>query len=126
MTTLIDMAHEAVRSARILFEAGDRRGAVNRAYYATFHAARSALNSIEEGLGDGKKHATTIRRFGQHLVMTGTLDARLSKILTAAFDSRLAADYEDDEITDPEAKTTILEAEELVCEIARFLKSRAP
>ena len=126
MTSLIDMAHEAVRSANILLAAGDNRGAINRAYYATFHAARAALNSIEEGLGDGKKHATTIRRFAQHIVQTGLLDVRLSKILTATFDSRLAADYEDEDISEPEAKTTIHEAQDFVSQIAQFLKSRNP
>jgi len=126
MTALIDMAEEAVRSAGILFDAGDHRGAVNRAYYGVFHAARAVLNSIEDGLGDGKKHATTIRHFSQHLVATGQMSVRLSTILTAAFDSRLAADYESDDISIETVSLLIADAEYFVAEIARHLKNKTP
>lgn len=126
MTTYSAMAAEAVKSARVLQELGDFRGAVNRSYYAVFHAARAALNSVEPSLGDAKKHATTIRRSSQHLVKAGMVDALLSPILTKAFDARLTADYENEAIDTDTATTLVVSAEYFVSEIVRHLKSQAP
>ena len=126
MTGYEKMAVEAVRSARVLLELGDNRGAINRAYYAVFNAARAALNAIEPGLGDGKKHATTLSRFAQHLVRTGAVDARFGRILTREFDARIAADYEQEDIEPEIAATQVSSAEEFVAVICQFLKSRTP
>jgi uncharacterized protein (UPF0332 family) len=40
---LMDKAHRALTSARLLLDAGDSDGATNRAYYAMFDSALSAL-----------------------------------------------------------------------------------
>jgi uncharacterized protein (UPF0332 family) len=40
---LLNRARQAAQSARTLLESGDPNGAVNRAYYAMFHAAHAAL-----------------------------------------------------------------------------------
>ena len=121
-----EMAAEAVRSARVLLELGDHRGAINRGYYAIFNAARAALNAIQPGLGDAKKHKTIISRFSQHLVQTSAVDARLGRILTKTFDARIAADYEHAPIEREGAATIVASAEDFVSEIARYLKSRTP
>jgi len=42
-TDLLDKPERALASARILLESGNVDGACNRAYYAMFDAARSAL-----------------------------------------------------------------------------------
>jgi len=126
MTSYNEMAAEAVRPARLLLQAADNRGSVNRAYYAIFNAARGALNAIEPGLGDAKKHKTVISRFSARFVKSGAVEARLGRALTRAFDARLAADYENEEIDTEVATTIVVSAEDFVSELARFLKSRTP
>jgi uncharacterized protein (UPF0332 family) len=39
----LDLADEALRGARLLLDAGERRGGASRLYYSAFHAARAAL-----------------------------------------------------------------------------------
>ena len=126
MTTFADMAVQAVRSAGALLELGDGRGAVNRAYYADFHAARAALNAIEPGLGDAKKHTTILRRFSQHLVKQGAIGEQFGRIATREFDVRGAADYEQEDIDPDIAASQVASAEECVTEVLAFLKSRNP
>ena len=68
MSDFLTKAKIAGQSARLLLAAGDTNGAVNRAYYAMFDAARSALTTIDPELINTKTHASIIRRFGKHLV----------------------------------------------------------
>ena len=68
MKVMWDKAVVAARSARALHDLGDFAGAVNRAYYAMFCAARAALRSVDPDLDTAKTHGTVIRRFGWHIV----------------------------------------------------------
>lgn len=86
-------ARGADRSARLLLEAGDAEGAINRAYYAMFDVARAVLSDIDPELADAKKHQTVIRRFSEKLVRERGLDPEIGKDLRKAFDARLLADY---------------------------------
>jgi len=45
--TLLQKAHTALASAKLLLESGDADGACNRAYYAMFDAARAALMAFQ-------------------------------------------------------------------------------
>lgn len=119
-------AAAAARSAHLLLEAGDTDGAVNRAYYAMFDAARSALMSMDPKLAEAKTHATVIRRFGLHLVKAGHFDSELGRILNQTEELRLSADYESDPTGIAEARLTIEKMDEFVAAISAFLASRQP
>src|SRR5262245_48688189 len=55
----------AARSARLLLDAADAHGAVDRAYFAMFHIARASLAHADPELARTKRHATVIGRFGR-------------------------------------------------------------
>jgi uncharacterized protein (UPF0332 family) len=67
---LLGRARQAAQSARTLLESGDPNGAVNRAYYAMFHAAHAALEHRGIEIASAK-HGILVARFGEHLAKTG-------------------------------------------------------
>ena len=87
-----ETAEDDLETARILFEAGKWKAALNRSYYAIFHALRSVI-ALDEF--DTKKHSTVIAYFNQKYVKTGVFDPGVSKLVTSAFELRGDADYQD-------------------------------
>lgn len=85
-------AEQALRSAQILANADDYKGAANRSYYSIFHTMRSilALDSV-----DFSKHAGVIAYFRRQYIKTGIFDTNLSDIVGEAFDIRSDSDYDD-------------------------------
>lgn len=76
----------------MLLEGGRSASAVNRFYYAAFHAARALLAT--RGL-DSSRHAGVIALFQQHFVKTGDFPLDVARALPRAFEKRLNSDYED-------------------------------
>ncbi len=107
------------RTARLLLEAGDTDGAVNRGYYAMLIAAKAALEAVDPALAVAKTHATIIRRFGKHIVVERGLDRSLGRLLNQAEHLRLLSDYGSEPIG-------LIEARELVSEMERFLTTVGP
>ena len=96
MSALWTKSRGAARSARLLLEAGDPDGAVNRAYYAMFGAARAALSTVRSALAHSKKHSTIVRRFDRHLVAERGFDRALGRgFLNRQRHARWVADYAD-------------------------------
>ena len=116
----------AARSARALLAMGDTDGAVGRAYYAMFDAARAALEFIDVKLAAAKSHATIISRFGQHVVLARGLDRQLGKTLNTAEDLRNAADYDRKPVAIEEARETIERMEKFVLAMADLLGEEPP
>ena len=56
----LEQAHQALHDGQMLRSAGSLRGALNRIYYAAFHAARALLAT--KGL-DASKHSGVIALF---------------------------------------------------------------
>ena len=115
-------AEKAARSARTLLATGDADGAINRAYYAIFTAARVALAAIDPDLEVTKSHATVIRRFGKHLVKERGLDVAFGRLLAKTDHARRTADYEAEEITQGEAERVLDEMDRLLAAVEDFLK----
>ena len=92
------MAERASHSAVALLAGGDERGAVNRAYYAIFYAARASLLAVEPVLGNTKSHSEVLRRFSKFVVLDKGMDRDHGRFLKNTFRLRMLADYEFSEI----------------------------
>ena len=87
-----EQAMQCIKSARILLEAEDYKGAANRSYYAIFHTMRSVL-ALEKV--DFSKHSGVSAYFRKEYIKTGIFDVELSDIISIAFDARSNSDYDD-------------------------------
>jgi uncharacterized protein (UPF0332 family) len=115
-------ANDALRSAKLLLDAGDPDGAASRAYYAAFDAVRCALRERAGLAHDGsRKHSTMIEQFSRHFVLTGIVSRDLGRRLNRAFELRAMADYSDDPISEIHAKEAIDTAERIIVAIAPHL-----
>lgn len=102
---MLDKADRALLSARVLLDADDVDGALNRAYYGAFYAATAAL------LGRGespKAHSGTHSRFSFHFVRTGLVAPTTGSLLKSTFDDRQRADYDAISIFDTRAAADAL------------------
>jgi len=99
MSGLLCKARRALDSAKLLLSSGDTDGAVNRAYYSMFDAAKAALTEGDEPMISQpiKSHNGLITLFSQHLVKAGHVSNDLGKSLSEVEDLRLIADYKADE-----------------------------
>jgi len=75
-----------------LLKLGLYHGAINRFYYAAFHAAR-ALLAVKRL--DSAKHSGIISLFNREFVKTRTISKKASKTLSTLFALRSEADYDD-------------------------------
>ena len=85
-------ARDALAEADLLASAQRWNGALNRLYYALFHAARAllALKRL-----DSSRHSGVIALFQEHYVKPGTVSADIARVLPQAFARRQRADYGD-------------------------------
>jgi uncharacterized protein (UPF0332 family) len=88
----IERAVAACREGDLLTEQQAFRGAVNRYYYAAFHAARALLATHNV---DSARHAGVIALFQQHFVKAGDFPADVARALPRSFEKRLSSDYSD-------------------------------
>ena len=113
---------ENLEDARIMFENGRYKNALNRAYYSIFHAIRS-INVLDEF--DSSKHSGVIAYFNQHYVKTEVFPKELSKIIKAASENREKADYLDFFIASKEeAEKQIKRAEDFSGYIRDYLTEK--
>ena len=85
-------AESALADASTLVDRGSCYGAINRCYYAMFHAA-SALAIRDNCVFH--KHRAVISWFSREYVKTGRFSRDLGKSFREAFDLRCDADYSD-------------------------------
>mgnify|MGYP000269723506 CR=1 FL=1 len=103
-------AHEALRAARLLLEAGLPDLAAAPAQIALLACVRALLSHLEFVLTDAD---TLIRTFDQQLVRTGVLPDTLLEPLKAATALRLRADALEEPPLTAESLEPILEAADL-------------
>jgi uncharacterized protein (UPF0332 family) len=126
MSDLWIKAQVAARSARVLLDHGDPDGAVNRAYYASFGAARAVLASIRPRLAISKRHGTIFRRFGKHAVDERGFERALGRsFLLRQRRARQAADYLEGQVEMTMARQVVDEAGSFLAASAAFLAERA-
>jgi uncharacterized protein (UPF0332 family) len=114
MNGLIKKSRDAAESARLLFESGQFDGAVSRAYYAMFDAARAYLKLRHRvDFGRIKTHSGILTVFNRHAVEDGR-SPDLTRALNRAMAQRKQADY-DELSVERDAAAFVLE------EMQRFL-----
>lgn len=117
-----ESSQEALADAKLMFENGRYKNALNRAYYAIFHAMR-AVNSLD-GF-DSSKHSGVIAFFNQTYVKEGIFPKDMSKIIRRASESREKADYLDFFVASrDDAEKQIQRAEEFQHVIEKYLLER--
>lgn len=118
----MEQAKQCLVSADALLKINDLRGAVNRAYYAVFHAMRSVL--ILEGK-DFAKHSGVISYFRREYIKTGIFTVDISDTITELFNNRSSGDYDDYfDFTEGEVRDMIGEAEQFVSVIGAYHEKR--
>lgn len=88
----MERAKEDLNTAKINLETGMYKAAINRSYYAIFHAIR-AVNVLDEF--DASKHSSVIAHFNQYHVHTGDFKRDSYKIIDSAYRIREKCDYSD-------------------------------
>lgn len=106
----IQTTKENLRAATILLEAGEYKGANNRAYYAIFHA----INAVHALNGQSfKRHKDAIGNFNKNYIKTEIFPREIGRKISEAEEIRHASDYDDFYIAScEEAKRQILVADE--------------
>ncbi len=118
----IGKAEECLHSADALIEIEDYLAALNRSYYAIFHAVRAvfALDGV-----DRKKHSGVISCFQQNYVKTGEFDKKYSAIVQDAFEIRQESDYEDFYVVSKDdVVIQIKNAKEFVTVVRKYINDR--
>lgn len=90
---LLAKADNALKTSSLARDADDCEGAVNRAYFAMFHAARAALAARGVGAG-ARTHGSVIAAFGIELIRSGAVARDLGRWLNAAQELRNLVDYD--------------------------------
>lgn len=111
---LLAKADQALADAKLLVENGRAEGAVSRAYYAAFDAARAALILKGE---EPRSHAGVLTRFSYHFIRTGQIAKKTGGILATAETLRNRADYDAFAAFETEA------AGDLVRDVNRFVEA---
>jgi len=97
------------------------RGAVNRAYYAIFHATSAALlwDDIER-----VKHSGVQSAFGRFLVKPGVIEAEFGRIYTKVRKAREMEDYDvmAPPLTEKAATQIVDDAERFVTRLEDYLR----
>lgn len=118
----IRTAKENLRSARILLDAQEYKGANNRAYYAIFQAINAA-HAI-----DGtayKRHKDAIANFNKNYIKTEVFPREIGRKISEAEEIRHASDYDDFYIASKEeAERQVSVADEFIQLIEAYCNKR--
>jgi uncharacterized protein (UPF0332 family) len=107
----LDKAAQSLRSAELLLAAGDLDGAVNRAYYACYDAARGVLEAVADlDTRQVKTHSGLIRLFNLRIVKAGLMPLEIGRLIGREEQLRLFADYGDGVHERAEAELAVKQA----------------
>ncbi|PIT98160.1 MAG: HEPN domain-containing protein [Candidatus Andersenbacteria bacterium CG10_big_fil_rev_8_21_14_0_10_54_11] len=109
-------AREVLAEAAHLQAAGYNEGAISRAYYAVYHAARAVL--YQHGTAP-ITHRGVMSEFSRLVIKTSLVEPEYHQILQTARNERLAADYE---TTERENFTTPDLAPSVIADAKRFIE----
>ena len=118
----IRTAKENLRSARILLDAQEYKGANNRAYYAIFQA----INAVHAIDGTAyKRHKDAIANFNKNYIKTEVFPREIGRKISEAEEIRHASDYDDFYIeSKEEAERQVSVADEFIQLIEAYCNKR--
>ena len=118
----IRTAKENLRSARILLDAQEYKGANNRAYYAIF----KAINAVHAIDGTAyKRHKDAIANFNKNYIKTEVFPREIGRKISEAEEIRHASDYDDFYIASKEeAERQVSVADEFIQLIEAYCNKR--
>lgn len=87
----LDVAREDLETAKLIFDAGQYRGANNRAYYSIFHTISAVL--AKEGIAF-KRHKDTLSYFNKNYIHSEIFPRELGRKIVKAEEIRHASDYD--------------------------------
>ena len=115
-----EKAHEALRAAKLLREAGILDAAANRAYYACFYSVSAVLTKEQKSF---RKHSGVRAWLHKEMVKKNRLDASWGKLFDWLFENRHRADYESFTRFDPPVVSEMIDqASAFVSEMERLVK----
>lgn len=118
----IERAKEDIQTAKVNIENGLYKGAINRSYYAIFHAIRAV--NILDGF-DASKHSSVIAHFNRFHVHTGDFEKNTYKIIDSAYRIREKCDYSDFFVVSrDDAEKQFRNAEEFLVCIEKYLAGK--
>jgi len=116
---VFNSALESLEDSQIAIDNQRYKMAINRSYYAVFHAARALLFKKEIIT---KTHSGTIQKFGLEYVINDNFDGDVAKILSSLEDEREDVDYDYRfTVTKKDAVEAINDAKKFIKECEKFL-----
>lgn len=116
----LNRAKEDLQTAINNHQSGFYKAAINRSYYAIFHAIRAV--NILDGF-DASKHSSVIAHFNQFYVHEGKFERDTYKLIDSAYRIREKCDYSDFFVASKEdAEKQIYNAKSFVSKVERFLE----
>lgn len=116
----LQVAKEDLDTAHLTFEAGQYRGANNRAYYSIFHTISAVL--AKEGVAF-KKHKDTLSYFNKNYVRTEIFPRELGRRIVKAEEIRHASDYDTFYIASKEVTAQQIQtAEEILALAEKYIR----
>ena len=118
----IDQAEETINVAKLCFENGHYKDAINRAYYAAFYAVKAvlALDNI-----DFKRHKDVVATFNRDYIASGMYEKEIGRLLSRLQKKRENSDYDDFYIASKEeAEDQIKFAEQIVMSITNKISKQ--
>ncbi len=112
----LDAAAERLEAAKLLYADEKLVDAVNRAYFAVYHAGKALLHSIGR---DVRTPAGLISEIGFYLVERGGIEKKYGIILRRLFESRETSDYVIGALFTPEEVNTMIKNAELFLKMAK-------
>lgn len=119
---LIEKAKKFIKSAKLLFDAGDFDSTVSRTYYAMHHITEAVLLTKNLKI---KTHRGLISKFGEIFIKTNIFTKDIGRQLRDIFDKRLIGDYEYiTEIKRIDAENVLITGQKYLKELIEYLETK--
>ncbi len=119
---LIEKAKKFIKSAKLLFDAGDFDSTVSRTYYAMHHITEDVLLTKNLKI---KTHRGLISKFGEFFIKTNIFTKEIGRQLRDIFDKRLIGDYEYiTEINRIDAENVLITGQKYLKELIEYLETK--
>ena len=116
----LQVAKDDLDTAYLTFNAGQFRGANNRAYYSIFHTISAVL--AKEGVAF-KRHKDTLSYFNKNYISTELFPRELGRKIVKAEEIRHASDYDTFYIASKDITEQQIKTAEMLLELAKkYLK----